>query len=101
MYSLAPLCSNFIIRACAASSGEYILTVKVLVASLTILIGVSNISSAVSQSFPPLVTLPVAFVASSGSVENSNEAPPTPAKGIEVLKSIGKPTAGLLTMLSK
>ena len=46
------------------------------------LIGLSTISSAVSQSLPPFVNFPVALVASSGSVEISNAAPPTPAKGI-------------------
>ena len=82
MYSLAPLCSNLIINACAASSGEYISTKMLLSAPLTILIGLSITSSAVSQSFPPFVSLPVLLVASSGSTDISNEAPPTPAKGI-------------------
>ena len=61
-----------------------------------ILIGTSNIISAVSQSFPPLVTLAVLLVASSGSVESSTEAPPTPANFSSWLNLIGSLTSEAL-----
>ena len=58
----------------------------------TTLIGSSRVNSAVSQSFPPLVILPVLFEESSGSVESSNDAPPTPLKGSSLSKLTGNPT---------
>ena len=67
-------------------------TKKLLSAPLTILIGLSTINSAVSQSCPLLVNFPVLFEASSGSVDISKDAPPTPANGSKgSLKYIGKP----------
>ena len=54
--------------------------------------GTSSVNSAVSQSLPPFVILPVLLLLSSGSVECSKLAPPTPWKGSSLLKKIGRPT---------
>ena len=58
----------------------------------TIFIGISKIISAVSHSTPELITFPVLFEESSGSVEISKVAPPAPLNGILAeLKRIGNP----------
>ena len=68
------------------------LTEYLLSSPETILIGISKIISAVSQSAPELITFPVLFEELSGSVESSKVAPPVPLNGILLeLKGIGNP----------
>ena len=96
MYSSSGEPCNFIIRAWAASSGECILTEYTLSPPLTILIGTSKDISAVSQSFPPLVTTPVALDEFVGSTPSAKPAPPTPSNFSSWLNLIGSLTSEAL-----